>query len=749
MPSVSSATSAKLYEFLQFLGQAKVQFVTFPFKKKGRGFSWEVTRDNYAVIHQQAVTLGHNVYYSLAAPRLFGKKPRKEDLKSTQFVHVDLDPKPGVTKDNLLASVQRFPIAPSCIIDSGRGIQALWKLREPMALPEYEKEVEAVNLWLINAFNAGAGTHNVDRLLRLPYTINVGNEKTKGKLDLPTRILDINDKLYSLSDFPVSIKVKPTQATVGPADLVEVAEEYKLFSETVDLINRGHPGTWLEEYSEIYKTPTKDPNDRSVWVFHVTCDLVRKNVPDATIVSLLINETYKISAHVLDQKVEASKYALKQVNSAKAKVAAEAPRVPTMGASGPTPKLDLATNEKGGILKNYTPNIVACLHALGVTYRYDTLAQQCMVGEDPLDDAVLRDIWYQIEQLGCHNTIGNVDTCIKLLCEKNRYDPVLDYFKTLEVIWETEQGPWNGGESRLDGLLHNYFQAEDSPLNSEYGRLIMVAAAKRQLHPGSKFDEILVLKSPQGFSKSSGLEALCPSKSWFTDSLELTGDRKVTIETTAGKVLVEVADLAGLTRNQNKLKAFLSSTKDRAREAYARHARDIPRRFVLIGTTNDGDFLSDSTGNRRWWVVNVGRADVAAIERDRDLLWAEAYWRARQGESVRLDPSFWDASGERQREFLATDPWLEHLSDFLCDLDGRLLYADAWKLVGLDPERRDPKNAQRLKTAMDTLGWQLKKVKLSKKVVNAFEKGCSKQLITVRQDLKGNGYVVSYEAEEF
>ena len=75
------------------------------------------------------------------------------------------------------------------------------------------------------------------------------------------------------------------------------------------------------------------------------------------------------------------------------------------------------------------------------------------------------------------------------------------------------------------------------------------------------------------------------------------------------------------------VKAQASRRVDRARLAYARSAVDVPRQFIMIGTTNKGTgdaYLKSDTGNRRFWPVEIDQFDTAALERDRDQLWAEA-----------------------------------------------------------------------------------------------------------------------------
>ena len=51
----------------------------------------------------------------------------------------------------------------------------------------------------------------------------------------------------------------------------------------------------------------------------------------------------------------------------------------------------------------------------------------------------------------------------------------------------------------------------------------------------------------------------------------------------------------------------------------------MPRSTVFAGTVNEGGYLGDATGGRRFWPLELrDRIDVAALEADRDQLWAEA-----------------------------------------------------------------------------------------------------------------------------
>ncbi len=87
--------------------------------------------------------------------------------------------------------------------------------------------------------------------------------------------------------------------------------------------------------------------------------------------------------------------------------------------------------------------------------------------------------------------------CVQLALE-NRFDPVVDYLNGLK--WD--------GIGRIDAWLTTYCGAVDTELNRAIGRIALVALVRRARQPGCKFDQIIVLESPEGYFKSTALSIL-------------------------------------------------------------------------------------------------------------------------------------------------------------------------------------------------------------------------------------------------
>ena len=118
------------------------------------------------------------LYYSVNEVRadFRGVKATKTDIVAAHFAHVDIDDLDG------LARLKAYSLAPSLIVFSGGGYQAFWKLAEPTADLD---RVERINRQLA-ADLGGDNCHNIDRIMRLPGTINVPNAKKRAAGRMPT-----------------------------------------------------------------------------------------------------------------------------------------------------------------------------------------------------------------------------------------------------------------------------------------------------------------------------------------------------------------------------------------------------------------------------------------------------------------------------------------------------------------------------------------------------------------------------------
>ncbi len=247
---------------------------------------------------------------------------------------------------------------------------------------------------------------------------------------------------------------------------------------------------------------------------------------------------------------------------------------------------------------------------------------------------------------------GNIDAALDIHAATHAFNEVQDYINGL--VWD--------GIPRLDTLFIDYLGAVDDPAG--YCRAVcrksLTAAIARAMTPGCKFDNMLILCGDQGIGKSTLIDKL--SRGWFNDSIR-TFEGKEASELLQGVWLVEVAELDAFRRTDvARIKQFLSLRADRYRAAYGHHVKELPRCCVFFGTCNQMDFLLDTTGNRRFWPVDVGEMPhTKTVWKDLtddivDQIWAEAKARWQLGETTYLTGAVEEAAKERQEQHREASP---------------------------------------------------------------------------------------------
>jgi putative DNA primase/helicase len=142
---------------------------------------------------------------------------------------------------------------------------------------------------------------------------------------------------------------------------------------------------------------------------------------------------------------------------------------------------------------------------------------------------------------------------------------------------------------------------------------------------GSRFESVLVFAGKQGIGKTRWFSRLLP-KGMVYDGCELDIKNKDSVLTALSSAVVELGEIDTTFKKSgmSTLKAFLSKETDKIRKPYARTDSHLPRRNVFVGTVNDIAFLSDETGNRRFWVLHTTKLDYQHNV-DMQQLFAQVY----------------------------------------------------------------------------------------------------------------------------
>jgi predicted P-loop ATPase len=314
---------------------------------------------------------------------------------------------------------------------------------------------------------------------------------------------------------------------------------------------------------------------------------------------------------------------------------------------------------------------------------------------------------YLVERFDFEANVSAIEEAVTNVAFRYKFHPVREYLEGLKGTWDRTP--------RVETWLHDYAGVPLNNYTKAVARKVLCAAVMRIMRPGIKFDHILVLEGPQNAGKSQLVKAL--GGRWSAD-FSVDPSNKDTVDSMQGKWFVEMAEMSVLNRTEmSALKAFVTRDTDRIRQAYGRLTREFPRQCIFIGTINpeaDGAYLTDPTGNRRFWPVVTGRRiNFRGLSGVRNQLFAEAMSLVEKGEALYLDN---EKLEEEARVVVAdrhaSDPWVERIGAWLHEdreakakefVTARDIYIDA--LGGIDKQlvRRE---VIRIANVMRSLGWK-------------------------------------------
>ena len=250
----------------------------------------------------------------------------------------------------------------------------------------------------------------------------------------------------------------------------------------------------------------------------------------------------------------------------------------------------------------------------------------------------------------------NMFDAFLVIAYENRVNPLTDWLDSLE---------WDGRE-RVNTWMEESFNCEESDYYRDVARRFLISACARAYSPGCKVDTVLMLVGPQGLGKSTLCRTLA-GPGWFDDT-DLNLNNKDCFMTLAKAWIYEVAELTSFKKSYaEKVKGFISSQVDLYRKPFHRTVQEYPRHTVIMATSNDNKPLTDPTGSRRYWPVEIKEhVQLAWLQRNREQIWAEAVEAYKAGEKWHQTPALEAIQKQiAEEKFTNEDPYKGVLATWL------------------------------------------------------------------------------------
>lgn len=358
--------------------------------------------------------------------------------------------------------------------------------------------------------------------------------------------------------------------------------------------------------------------------------------------------------------------------------------------------------EKNGAIKAHINNVVAGVasrKAAGMVVAYDEFRDEIMWGPGGHDgwqrfqDVDYTRLQMRLERWGFKPLSREMlRAAVEEVARRNAFDSA--------IVWLRHKVPAWDGCLRIDTFLRDYWGVEDNAYTRGVSMYIWTALAGRVLEPGCKADMVPIFVGAQGCGKSTGVARLAPTEEVFAE-ISLHEKEDDLSRRIKGRMVVELGELRGLhTRELEAIKAWITRRVEAWVPKYKEFATQYARRCIFFGTTNQEQFLADSTGNRRWLPVRVGK--IRSFADDLEQLWAEARETfLRDGVQYGVE----SLAGDAHEEHTIVDPWIESIRKWLITPDALagdtpgdrefLTVAEvAERALGLDLRRATARNDQ-------------------------------------------------------
>lgn len=270
------------------------------------------------------------------------------------------------------------------------------------------------------------------------------------------------------------------------------------------------------------------------------------------------------------------------------------------------------------------------------------------------------------------------NNAINILFSEREYHPVIEVIEALE--WD--------GVPRIETLLTKWLKCDDLPYTREVSRIIFAGGINRVYRPGCKFEDVpILIGTRQGEGKSTFVRWLALEDRFFREVNDMEGQRGS--EAVEGAWICEISELLALTKSKEVelVKSFISRQTETYRRSYDRRISDYPRQCVFVGTTNRREFLTDRTGNRRFYPVVCNQVGYELFnskdecQADIRQCWAEACHYFKTGDD-KANPYFsrelLPEARERQNEATEEDYRVGLIEEYAKDKT-HLCVIDVWE----------------------------------------------------------------------
>lgn len=198
---------------------------------------------------------------------------------------------------------------------------------------------------------------------------------------------------------------------------------------------------------------------------------------------------------------------------------------------------------------------------------------------------------------GIKCTVQKVCDFINVIADINTYNPVNEILN--QVTWDKRD--------RLNELYSIMgITNEAYKIYIRKWLLQSITLLNNNLENRYSADGVLVLQGRQGIGKTSIFRKLSIKEEFFTEGVSFNAENKDDLINCTSTWICELGELDHtLKKDQSILKGILTRSEDKIRYPFAKNFTIKPRKTSFCGTVNEENFIKDTTGSRRFWIVKL------------------------------------------------------------------------------------------------------------------------------------------------
>lgn len=285
----------------------------------------------------------------------------------------------------------------------------------------------------------------------------------------------------------------------------------------------------------------------------------------------------------------------------------------------------------------------------GKRLAWNDLKKRLELDEMPVKDL---NLWHCkfAEEHGLQHTSCNVSDVVLHVGKKNTYNPVHKFLLKAEEVLPV---------CALDDIGAKYLGLK-TPIESRIFGVHLLASVYRAFHPGYQYDQILIMRGPQGVGKTRTIKTLAGSPEHYIATTVIQQEKDFLMQLgTCWHVEFEEIDGHIDSKHEASLKALISRHTDNYRAPYAASLQDQPRPSIFWGTTNQEKLLVDPTGNRRMMIINLTKlVNHELLQNDLFGIWSAVMKVYRLGIPPELTPDDILEVAKIATDAFKEDPWL-------------------------------------------------------------------------------------------